>query len=322
MSSPKVSILIPTFNGEGDLERLLPALEGQRYGGELEFIAIDSSSDDRSAEMLRGAGFEVTVIDRADFGHGRTRNALARRAGGELLVFLSQDALPIGDDFVARMVEPFDDADVAGVTARVLPNVGDDALTARTVEDSPEASPLAETRRWSSTANYESMTGPERVALLRFNNVASCVRASVLGEQPFPEVPFGEDFAWAARAMAQGHAIHHAGGACVRHAHRYGPRAAYERYRIDAIFHREFHDFAVRPGLVSAIRGVAFELSRDLAYMTRHGAGFADVVRAPFLRSAQVLGQYVGSRGGGDEWSAARRRGALNLSGALPASPS
>ena len=64
--------------------------------------------------MLRGAGFEVTVIDRADFGHGRTRNALARRAGGELLIFLSQDALPIGDDFVARMVEPFDDGDVAG----------------------------------------------------------------------------------------------------------------------------------------------------------------------------------------------------------------
>ncbi len=313
MSIPKVSILIPTLDGEGDLRRLLPALAEQQFDGGLECIAIDSSSGDGTVPMLEAAGFSVTVIPRADFGHGRTRNALAARARGEFLIFLSQDALPLGEDFVARMVAPFGDPTVAGVTARVLPNEGDDALTARTVEDSPEASARSETRRWSSPSEYQGMTGPERVSLLRFNNVASCIRASVLAEVPFPEVPFGEDFAWAARAMASGHAIHHAGDVSVRHAHRYGPRAAFKRYRIDAVFHREFHGYAVRPGLLSALKGIAFELSRDLAYMARHGARLADVVRAPFLRTAQVLGQYVGSRGGGDDWSEVRRSGALDL---------
>lgn len=103
------------------------------------------------------------------------------------------------------------------------------------------------------------------------------------------------------------------GDASVQHAHRYGPRAAFDRYRIDAVFHREFHGFAVRPGILSALRGIAFELSRDLAYMGRHGVRVADVLRAPFLRTAQVLGQYVGSRGGGDDWSEVRRSGALDL---------
>jgi len=313
MSIPKVSILIPTFNGEGDLRRLLPALAEQRFEGGLECLAIDSSSGDGTVPLLEAAGFSVAVIPSSEFGHGRTRNALAERARGEYLIFLSQDAMPLGADFVARMVAPFADATVAGVTARVLPNEGDDVLTARTVEDSPEASDRSETRRWSSPSDYDGMTGPERIALLRFNNVASCIRARVLAELPFPEVPFGEDFAWAARAMASGHAIHHAGDASVQHAHRYGPRAAFDRYRIDAVFHREFHGFAVRPGILSALRGIAFELSRDLAYMGRHGVRVADVLRAPFLRTAQVLGQYVGSRGGGDDWSEVRRSGALDL---------
>ncbi len=313
MPLPKVSVLIPTCDGEGDLRRLLPALAEQRFEGVLECLAIDSSSEDGSVRLLREAGFDVTVIPRSEFGHGRTRNALARRARGEFLIFLSQDALPLGEDFVTRMVAPFVDPIVAGVTARVLPNEGDDALTARTVTDSPEASPDCETRRWSSPSDYGQMSGPERVALLRFNNVASCIRASVLAEVPFPEVPFGEDFAWAARAMAGGYAIHHAGDASVRHAHRYGPRGAFDRYRIDAVFHREFHGFAVRPGVLSALRGLAFELSRDLAFMAKHGFRAADVARAPFLRAAQVFGQYVGSRGGGEDWSEVRRSGALDL---------
>ena len=79
------------------------------------------------------------------------------------------------------------------------------------------------------------------------------------------------------------------------------------------MFHREFHGFAVRPGVASALKGIAFELSRDLAYMVRHGARAVDLLRAPVLRTAQVFGQYVGSRGGGEDWSEVRRSGALDL---------
>ena len=65
--------------------------------------------------------------------------------------------------------------------------------------------------------------------------------------------------------------------------------------------------------MLSALRGLAFELSRDFAFMAKHGFRAADVARAPFLRAAQVFGQYVGSRGGGEDWSEVRRSGALDL---------
>lgn len=320
MPDPTVSILIPTLNGERDLARLLPVLASQRTDVPVEYIAIDSSSRDSTQEMLRHAGFEVETIDQSEFGHGRTRNELARRAQGEYLLFLSQDAVPTERNFISRMIAPFADERVAGVTARVLPNPDDDALTAKTVLDGPEASDVAETRVWDDPERYESMTGPERLALLRFNNVASCVRRSVLESIPFPDVPFGEDFAWAARVMAAGWALHHTPQATVLHAHRYGPKAAYRRYRVDAVFHREFHGFKVRPSVFSVAKGIAYELLSDVRYVHRSRASVTALLRAPALRAAQVLGQYVGSRGDGEAWRAARDSGALEIHPTNPAS--
>ncbi|MEM9381763.1 MAG: glycosyltransferase [Planctomycetota bacterium] len=314
MALAKVSILIPTLNGEDDLQRLLPALDAQSVEGlDVERVAIDSSSVDGTPELLRGAGFDVHTIERSEFGHGRTRNELARRSSGAFLLYLSQDAVPTAPDFVQRMLAPFADDRVGGATARVLANPGDDALTARTALSVPEASTKAATRVWEDPARYDEMSGPERTALLRFNNVASCVRRTALDEVPFPEIPFGEDFAWAARVMARGWALHHAPEAAVEHAHRYGPREAYRRYLVDAVFLREFHGFAVRPGLLSVLRGFAYELREDWRYVRRTGAPMRDLLRAPALRAAQTWGQYVGSRGDGEAWREARRRGALEV---------
>ncbi len=312
MQVPQVSILIPTFNGEGDLARLIPALDAQEFDGLVERLAIDSSSSDGSVQMLRKAGFSVEVIEQSSFGHGATRNALAAKARGEWLVFLSQDATPIGADFLARLVGAAKADGVAGVTARVLPRDSDDALTARTVLEAPEGSGSSDERRLrGGVGALAQMSGKERAEILRFNNVASCIRRSVMTALPFPEVPFGEDVAWAARALQAGWSLRHEPSAVVAHAHRYGPVTAYARYRSDAAFHREFHGHAVRSSLFSCLKGIAFELKSDLAYVRRTGSGWASLLRAPFLRTAQVMGQYAGSRGGRRAWAEARARGAF-----------
>lgn len=312
MQVPQVSILIPTFNGEGDLARLLPALDAQVFDGVVERLAIDSSSQDGTVGLLREAGFEVQVIDQRNFGHGATRNELAARARGTWLVFLSQDASPIGTDFLAEIVAAAQLDGVAGVTARVLPRDSDDPLTARTVLEAPEGSDLPDVRRLNGGADsLPRMSGKERAELLRFNNVASCIRRSVLMELPFPNVPFGEDVAWAACALKAGWTLRHAPGAVVAHAHRYGPRSAFERYRSDAAFHIEFHGHQVRRSIFSCLKGIAYELKSDLAFVRRNRSGWGSLLRAPWLRSAQVFGQYVGSRGGLKAWQDARARGAF-----------
>ena len=279
MPVPRVSILIPTFNGECHLDRLLPVLLSQELAGGIEIRAIDSDSEDCTRQMLRKHGIPVERIERAEFGHGKTRNRLAESARGELCVFLSQDVVPAGDDFLERLLAPLVDERVAGSTSRVLPHANDDPLTARTVLGAPEAS-----------------SDGEPAAYQRFNNVTSCIRRSVLAEIPFPDVPFGEDIAWAKLALAAGHKIAYVPDSVVYHAHRYTPRQAFERYRVDADFHRRTHDKRLRPSLRSVLRGFVYELREDWRYMRAHG-GLHHILRAPALRGAQVLGQYFGSHG-------------------------
>lgn len=304
MSSPRISIVLPTWNGARDLARLLPALARQSGCGAVELVAIDSSSTDDTRRLLEGAGASVEVIPQADFRHGATRNRAADRARGELLVFLSQDVVPEGDDFLARLTAVFEDPAVAGATVRVLPHEDDDPLTARTVLDAPEAADAPLVRRLDPDGAMWDLPAAERAELLRFNNVASAIRASVFREIPFPDVPFGEDFAWAARALTAGHTLRFVPDAVARHAHAYTPRQAFERYRIDAAFHRAIHGHRLRPSVLSVARGIGFEVREDWRYLRRTRArGMArHLVRSLGLRGAQVLGQFWGSRGWGPDF--------------------
>src|SRR5262245_35413038 len=111
---PRFSIVLPTWNGERGLERLLPALAAQGAGGRLEILAVDSGSSDRSRELLERAGARVERIEKSAFRHGATRNQAARGARGEILVFLSQDALPRDAGFLEALARPFEDPRVAG----------------------------------------------------------------------------------------------------------------------------------------------------------------------------------------------------------------
>ena len=293
---PDVSIILPTWNGAEDLARLLPALARQSFAGKVELVAIDSSSSDATRELLRAAGAALEVIPQAEFRHGPARNRAAARARGRTLVFLSQDAEPRDERFLTELVRPFADPRVAGAYARIVPTPGVDPLTRRSVLAAPEARAVALAHERGSAA---APAADGALAEARFNNVASAIRASVFRELGFPDVPFGEDLAWAEAALERGQRIVFAHQAVVFHAHAYTPRQAFERYRTDAAFRRFARGERVRPDAWSVARGLLFELREDwrwLAVAPERGERLRWLARALPLRAAQVLGQYRGGR--------------------------
>ncbi len=299
MTDPLVSIVLPTWNGAEDLRRLLPRLASQDLPGGFEIRAVDSSSTDETRDLLRAAGAHVETIPKSEFRHGRTRNLAAASARGRLLVFLSQDAEPADDDFLRLLTGAFDDERVAGATSRVLPRPEDDSLTRRTVLELPEAAEEPVLRDLDAVAGLWELSPEQRAAYLRFNNVSSAIRADVFERIPFPDVAFGEDFAWAARVLTAGWRLRYVPAARVYHAHRYGPRKAFERYRVDAAFHRQVHGYRLRPTLRSAVRGYLYEVRQDLRFLRRTRARdwLGSSLRSPVLRAAQLAGQYCGSHG-------------------------
>ena len=130
-----VSVLMPTWQGMEFLRRVLEGLAAQELGVPWDFRAIDSGSTDGTWELLGEfqARFPVPFarerIDQVEFDHGDTRNLLAARSRGDLLVFLTQDAIPIGSDWLAKLCANFDDPAVGAAYCRNLPRPDAELLT-------------------------------------------------------------------------------------------------------------------------------------------------------------------------------------------------
>lgn len=89
---PSISVVIPTLNEASRIGALLQALEAQTFAGACEIIVSDGgSSDGTRAEVAQFAGVRWLEGER---GVSRQRNAGARVARNELLVFLDADDVP------------------------------------------------------------------------------------------------------------------------------------------------------------------------------------------------------------------------------------
>jgi len=96
--SPKVSVIIPTYNGAKKISDLLSALEQQTFK-DFEVIVVIDGSTDNTEQILRQKQycFPLRLIVQENKGRAGARNAGAEAANGETLVFLDDDTVPCQD---------------------------------------------------------------------------------------------------------------------------------------------------------------------------------------------------------------------------------
>jgi len=243
-----VSVLIPTYQGMEFLDRLMGGLAEQDLELEWDVYAIDSSSTDGTWEALGEWGSKLPVpfsrerIHPVEFDHGDTRNLLAARTRGDLLVFLTQDAIPSDPSFLSKLVANFKDEDVAAVTCRNVPRPDAHLLTKIFSENDPGYAAGRREVRLSDVEDYGEMSAHERRLLYNFNDVAAAYRRDVWERHPFPRTPFGEDVLMARALLEAGHTIVYDDQATVEHSHDYTPEEHRSRGEIDARFNAEWLD--------------------------------------------------------------------------------
>jgi len=113
----KVSIIIPTFNAGPEFEWLLRKLRGQKAVRAIEIVVVDSGSFDDTVALAQAAGATVVAISQSDFSHSHARNLGADAASGDYLLFMVQDAFPIGDHWLYGMLRFLRDPAHAGLAA-------------------------------------------------------------------------------------------------------------------------------------------------------------------------------------------------------------
>ena len=92
MTAPlaRVSVIVPSFNGERYLEAALRSALDQTLPP-TEVIVVDDGSTDRSAEIAESFGDPVRCLRQANSGIAEARNRGLSSATGELIAFLDQD---------------------------------------------------------------------------------------------------------------------------------------------------------------------------------------------------------------------------------------
>jgi GT2 family glycosyltransferase len=260
-SYPSASVVIPTFNRLGELQRVLDALGSQFVptGSSLEVVVVDDGSTDGTAAWLgrEAARGVLRALTGANAGPATARNRGAAAATGEVLVFLGDDTVPDAGWLLAHLEEHR----LFGGAGRPLAVVGYTGFPAG--DDTPFHRFVNE---YGAQFGYLLIEDPHRVPFNFFytSNV-SVVRAEFarLGgfREDFPAAAW-EDIELAYRATRDGLVIHYQPLARTVHHHRIQPRTFCRRQRTSgrsaAIFadlHPELTDFlgvgrldTLRPG--------------------------------------------------------------------------
>jgi rhamnosyltransferase len=224
-----VTVSIPTLNAGQRLPLLLQALRRQTVSCEI--LVIDSSSTDDTLAVAASFGAKTVSIRREDFDHGGTRSLAVTKAGGELVVFLTQDAVPADEQALEHLIEPFTDARVGAAYGRQRPG--------------PSASPFAEHMRrfkYPAQARVKGLedAGAYGVETPFLSDSFSAYRKKALQEVGLFKqgIIFAEDVHAGAKLLLAGYRIAYAPEAAVYHSHNHTMLEECKRYFDTGVFYR------------------------------------------------------------------------------------
>jgi rhamnosyltransferase len=235
-ATPRVTVAIPTFNGEALLGDLLTQVFSQETDFTFEVIVADSGSTDGTLPIISAfPAVKLIQIPNEEFGHGSTRNLLVSNAQGEIVVFLTQDSVPASCHWLSEMIRPFDEIgpQLGAAFGKQVPRPDCCPTVKRDVLAAFEG--FGADHGITIQAWRPDLAQSEQDALGFLSNVNSAARRSVLEEIPFEDIRYAEDQAFGRSVIKAGYLKAYVPKAAVLHSHSFGPRD-YFRRMIDEFY--------------------------------------------------------------------------------------
>jgi glycosyltransferase involved in cell wall biosynthesis len=295
-----VTVAIPVRNGEAYLGEVLAAVRAQRVARELELLIVDSGSTDRSIEIAHACEARVVEIPPSQFSHGGTRNLMMELAAGDHVAFLSQDATPVDDLWLARILSGFELADdVALVFGPYVPRPGASHMVQREFRDffasfSPNGRPVVQ--------RLEGDPGDARhpSPLTFFTDANGCVARWAWKRVPYRGIAYAEDQMLASEMVEAGLAKVFDPGAAVVHSHDYGPVETFRRCFDEWRGLNEVYGHVESAAPKRVLRKVLGETAADFAFMRERreprARRIAGALSSLVHHSIRMLGAIAGSR--------------------------
>lgn len=218
-----VDVIIPAYRPGKEFEKLLDSLSTQNYPVEKILVMNTEEKFWNTAWEKKFPKVNVVHLKKADFDHGGTRCRGARLSDSDIMVFMTQDAVPADRNLIGNLIRPLQENSKVG------------AAYARQLAREDCAYLEKYTRRFNypetSSIKWEKDTGIYGIKTYFCSNVCAAYRRGVyleLGGFPYPAI-FNEDLIFAAGAIQNGWKIIYKADARVIHSHEYTYRELIRR---------------------------------------------------------------------------------------------
>ena len=209
-----VDVVIPVYKPDAQFGELISRLQCQTVKIGKVFLMHTEDGVDLSTSISRFHNIVEIPVRYEEFDHGGTRDIAFRKSDADVVICMTQDALPKNRKLAEELMRPLNREDVALSYARQVPR-GDSRITEKYIR----------AYNYPGESRIKSQDDLDRLGIKTYfcSNVCAAYKREVylqLGgfEQ---DITLNEDMLYAAKCMRNGWKIAYAAEARVIHSHNY-----------------------------------------------------------------------------------------------------
>ena len=217
-----VDVVIPTYKPDSKFDKLLFMLQRQQYPIENIWI-INTKAGKFPKQIKETDQIHIHHIEPKDFDHGATRDKGMQMSNAEIVVFMTQDAVPEDEFVIGKLVEALDqDEKIGAAYAKQLAENGCNIIETYT-----------RTFNYPEKSMIKTAEDIPRLGIKTFfcSNVCAAYRRSVYEKMGgfCKRTIFNEDMILAGNMVLSGYKIAYAAEAKVIHSHNYSGMQQFHR---------------------------------------------------------------------------------------------
>lgn len=282
----KIDVIIPTYKPGKEFEKLIGRLQKQEYP--IHKIIIINTRTDIFPEELDRSNYEIEIthIEPNQFDHGGTRNMGAGMSDADIVVYMTQDAIPVDEKLIGTFAKIFEENPDIGIAyGRQLPREECNIIERYTRRFNYPEKSLIKTKEDLPKLGIKTFFCSDVCAAYRRNYLLSA------GGFEDPTI-FNEDMIFAGKRIYAGDKVAYVAEAKVIHSHNYTGRQQFHR-NFDLAVSQTQHP-EVFEGVPSEGEGIRM-VKATAKYLVRNGYPWK-VFMLVYQSSCKYIGYFLGKR--------------------------
>ena len=282
----KIDVIIPTYKPGKEFEKLIVRLQKQEYP--IHKIIIINTRTDIFPEELDRSNYEIEIthIEPDQFDHGGTRNMGAGMSDADIVVYMTQDAIPVDEKLIGTFAKIFEENPDIGIAyGRQLPREECNIIERYTRRFNYPEKSLIKTKEDLPRLGIKTFFCSDVCAAYRRNYLLSA------GGFEDPTI-FNEDMIFAGKRIYAGDKVAYVAEAKVMHSHNYTGSQQFHR-NFDLAVSQAQHP-EVFEGVPSEGEGIRM-VKATVKYLLRNGYPWK-VFTLVYQSGCKYIGYFLGKR--------------------------